>query len=470
MLTAALLAAASPATSGAAALRAARAGPPSSRRRARPRRVHARRLRDRRARRLRPRRRRPLRRLPRRGAALLCGVVPLCSLVPLAVDAARGRERSPQAARCSRSTIAFAAWLVLEVGVFAWSALRFVERDLLGLGPPLFLGFACGSTAARRGATRSPPPSFVAAAALVVAVPYDRFVVPRERPGLADFRRRAAGRCRTFSAGGRSRSSLCRRSCSPCRSRSSRAASPPRSPGSSSSRSSSSRSARAGRSRARARPAGADARRRPGWIDRAAGRPDGFVFGGSAFFTTASGRTRSGTARIAAVYDTPGARVTGRCRSRSCSSAATACSAPAGPDPRALRRPPLRPDAGGRARRRDELVGADQSALSLWRLDGPPRILEQRLGFAPNGDVSYEAVLREYACRRGGTFLVTLLGKTDQEVVLELNGRRVQTVRLRPGESRRASSTRAPPRTARARWRSAPRRSSARRRPTFARG
>jgi hypothetical protein len=63
-------------------------------------------------------------------------------------------------------------------------------------------------------------------------------------------------------------------------------------------------------------------------------------------------------------------------------------------------------------------------------------VLEQRLGFFPNGDVSYKAELREYDCARGGTFLVTLFGKESQRVTIALDGRAMRTVPLLKDEAR----------------------------------
>jgi hypothetical protein len=59
-----------------------------------------------------------------------------------------------------------------------------------------------------------------------------------------------------------------------------------------------------------------------------------------------------------------------------------------------------------------------------------PRLLEERGGFQPNGDVPYRAEVREFGCARGGTFTVTLIGKTEETVDLLVNGRLAQRVAL----------------------------------------
>jgi hypothetical protein len=76
-------------------------------------------------------------------ALLLVGVVPLCALVLLAIEAAAGRERSESARAFLAVAVATVLWLVVEVGTFASEHVRrFAERDLLALAPILFLAFA----------------------------------------------------------------------------------------------------------------------------------------------------------------------------------------------------------------------------------------------------------------------------------------------------------------------------------------
>ena len=114
---------------------------------------------------------------------LLVGLAPACAVVLLALEAAR---RAPAASddlslRELRAylavTIAFAAGVVAEVGIFASRYVgRLAERDLLALAPLLLLGLCAWLD---RGAPRTRLRASVvalAAAALVVLLPYGRLV------------------------------------------------------------------------------------------------------------------------------------------------------------------------------------------------------------------------------------------------------------------------------------------------------
>jgi len=111
---------------------------------------------------------------------LLVGIAPACAVVLLALDAAR-RAPDNEPLREVRAylavTIALAAGLVAEVGIFASRYVgRLAERDLLALAPLLFLGLCAWLD---RGAPRTRlRASIVAlgAAALVVLLPYGRLV------------------------------------------------------------------------------------------------------------------------------------------------------------------------------------------------------------------------------------------------------------------------------------------------------
>jgi hypothetical protein len=114
---------------------------------------------------------------------LLTAVVPVVAVVLLAVEAARGRERAPEARAYLAVTAAIALVSVAAVGVFAsrWLG-RLAERNLIALAPLLFLGFALWLD---RGAPR---PRFatlaagVAAVGLLAFVPWDDFVTRAAQP------------------------------------------------------------------------------------------------------------------------------------------------------------------------------------------------------------------------------------------------------------------------------------------------
>jgi hypothetical protein len=63
----------------------------------------------------------------------------------------------------------------------------------------------------------------------------------------------------------------------------------------------------------------------------------------------------------------------------------------------------------------------DLAGLTLWRTDGPLRLLTSRTGVKPNGDVLGTAQITVYACGPGRLEL-TLLGKQGAPVELRVNG------------------------------------------------
>jgi Dolichyl-phosphate-mannose-protein mannosyltransferase len=101
---------------------------------------------------------------------------PVCAFALVCWNAVRGEE--PPAVRAYvATTVAVALWLVLEVGVFASRHIgQLAERNLFGLAPLFFLGFALWL---QRGLPRPRLASAVvavAALALLLALPVERFV------------------------------------------------------------------------------------------------------------------------------------------------------------------------------------------------------------------------------------------------------------------------------------------------------
>jgi hypothetical protein len=358
--------------------------------------------------------------------------VPACALALLTIDAVRGRESSAAARAYLAVAVSLVLWVVVEVGVFASHyAAGIVERDLLGLAPLLFLGLGLWLD---RGAPRPYLPAAAiafCAGALLLALPYDRFVaiggiqdsmtfaaalqLPDVDPFLlvgapavalaalfAVLPRRAAPALAAvlvvaFAAG-------------------------------------SAAASHAAHTIAAERVPvllGPD----PRWIDRAADGPVGFVFAGGSFYTTVW-TNAFWNRRVASVYDLPDAHVDGPIPQRRIALGGD------GRFPstdRYLVLPSYVTAAGTRVATAT-LVGSDVPELTLWRLDDPPRLYELRTGFKPNGDVPSEARVREFGCARGGTFLVTLLGKTDQTVKLFVGQQLASTVRLaREGEAKTAT-------------------------------
>jgi hypothetical protein len=65
--------------------------------------------------------------------------------------------------------------------------------------------------------------------------------------------------------------------------------------------------------------------------------------------------------------------------------------------------------------------GPDYPGLTLWRLDGPPRIDTARTGFKPNGDMYGRAQVVAWGCR-GGHLQLTLIPKATNDVTVTLDG------------------------------------------------
>ena len=71
---------------------------------------------------------------------ILAGLLPVCALLLLLLDAARRGEPDPARRAYLAVAASFTVWLVIEVGVFASRYVgRLAERDLIGLAPILFL-------------------------------------------------------------------------------------------------------------------------------------------------------------------------------------------------------------------------------------------------------------------------------------------------------------------------------------------
>jgi hypothetical protein len=65
--------------------------------------------------------------------------------------------------------------------------------------------------------------------------------------------------------------------------------------------------------------------------------------------------------------------------------------------------------------------GVDYPGLTLWRLDGAPRIATSRTGFKPNGDMFGHAQLVAWGCA-GGNLQLTLIPKATNDVSVALDG------------------------------------------------
>jgi hypothetical protein len=364
------------------------------------------------------------------GLLLLTGVLPCVALALLTVEAARAR------ADASTQTLvavvaSFALWTVVEVGIFVSRFSDGVgERYLLGLAPLLFLALARWLD---RGASRTFTAAAavsLAAAALLVALPYRRFVTLERvqdsmtfsavlpflqaHPGVDPLLLVAVPAVALAAA-----AALLPRRVLPVLVGALLVAFLAASVAAT-------REVRSLSRAAQERLVGLD----PRWIDEVADGPVAYVFGGGPLFT-AAWLNPFWNDRIAAVYDLPGAHVRGPMPQRHLELRGDGILRVAGAPIRARYAVlPSRITADGTILATTTLVDADTQGRALWRFRGTPRVLEQRGGFQPNGDVPYRAQVREFACARGGTFTVTLIGKTEQTVELLVNGRRAQTVSL----------------------------------------
>jgi hypothetical protein len=74
-------------------------------------------------------------------------------------------------------------------------------------------------------------------------------------------------------------------------------------------------------------------------------------------------------------------------------------------------------------------TGLDVSGLTLWELQGAPRVDLIKGGFQPNGDITQPGTVSVYDCRHG-RLEVTLLPKATDVVRILLNGKQVLSERI----------------------------------------
>jgi hypothetical protein len=114
---------------------------------------------------------------------LLTALVPVVAIALLAWEAARGRERDPAVRAYLAVAIALAAGLVVQVGLFTSTFTgRLAERNVLGLAPVVFVGFAVWLA---RGLPRPRVVTVVVsltAVLLLAVVPWQRLVTEAGEP------------------------------------------------------------------------------------------------------------------------------------------------------------------------------------------------------------------------------------------------------------------------------------------------
>ncbi len=108
---------------------------------------------------------------------ILCGLFPACAVALLVVRAARSGEPDPRVRAYLAVAASLTAWLAVEVGVFASRySDRIVERNLIGLGPVLFLGLLLWIEHGPEGSFVERAAIALAAAGVLLALPVKRYV------------------------------------------------------------------------------------------------------------------------------------------------------------------------------------------------------------------------------------------------------------------------------------------------------
>jgi hypothetical protein len=108
---------------------------------------------------------------------ILCGLFPAAAVAVLFVRAVRSGEPDPRVRAYLAVASSLTVWLVLEVGVFtSYYSDRIVERNLIGLGPVLFLGLVLWIDRGAPGSLLERGVVAGAAALVLVVLPVRRLI------------------------------------------------------------------------------------------------------------------------------------------------------------------------------------------------------------------------------------------------------------------------------------------------------
>jgi hypothetical protein len=108
---------------------------------------------------------------------VLCGLFPACAVAVLLVRALRRGEPDPRVRAYLAVAASLTVWFVVEVGVFASRySDRIVERNLIALGPVLFIGLMLWLERGAAGGYVERAAVALAAAAVLLVVPVKRLV------------------------------------------------------------------------------------------------------------------------------------------------------------------------------------------------------------------------------------------------------------------------------------------------------
>ena len=373
---------------------------------------------------------------------LLTGVVPACALLLLLGAAARGRDADPRVRAFLVVTCSLSVWLVVEVGVFASEYVgRLAERDLIGLAPLYFLGFAVWLG---RGAPRGYWPASIACvlvAVPLVVLPLGKLVTAEALPDAPSlvplYNLRTASSLSTLELVfyGCAGAALVLFALLPRRALILLVLLL--------------LAALMGGSVAASRYAADQGRLReqrflaptPTWIDRAARGPVAYLYepGGD---WTGVWELAFWNRRIDRVYDLASARLAGPIRQqhvrfrrdgRLVTRRGLPVSAPyvvtgtgvVGSEPSF--------EFAGEQLASSVQPGSQEGGLALWRIDEPIRLSFRTTGLRPNGDIypGENAGIFAYGCTRRRAFRVTLLIKQPETVTILRNGKVYERLRFR---------------------------------------
>ncbi len=364
---------------------------------------------------------------------LLTGVVPACGVLLLLVAAARRRDGDGGIRAFLAVTCSLSVWLVVEVGVFASQYVgRLAERDLIGLAPLFFLGFAVWLA---RGSPRGYWPASIACvlvAVPLVVLPLGKLVTASALPDAPSlvplYNLRTASSLSTLELVfyGVAGAMLVLVALLPRR------------------------AlvvlpllllvALTGGSIAASRYAADQGRLRqrmflgptPTWIDRAAHGPVAYLYQSGADWTGVW-ETVFWNRRIDRVYDLGGTRLVGPIPQQQIRIRADGRLAGRGDRP--VSAPYVVTTTGvvssepsfefaGDPIASTIQPGSQQGGLVLWRIEQPLRLSFRTTGLRPNGDIYPGEIARlvAYGCSRGRVFHVTLLVKQPQTVTIRRNG------------------------------------------------
>jgi hypothetical protein len=108
---------------------------------------------------------------------VLCGLFPACAVAVLLVRALRHGEPDARVRAYLAVAASLTAWLVVEVGIFASRySDRIVERNLIALGPVLFVGLVLWLERGAAGSYIERAAVALAAAAVLLVLPVKRYV------------------------------------------------------------------------------------------------------------------------------------------------------------------------------------------------------------------------------------------------------------------------------------------------------